>query len=54
MALQYKLIRLEREDFMLEVVLNQENSKMTSVLSILLPKFIRDRINASINNLYFF
>ncbi|CAD8108619.1 unnamed protein product [Paramecium sonneborni] len=46
MALQYKLIRLEREDFMLDVTLNQETSKMTNVLSILLPKFIRDRINA--------
>ncbi|CAD8127655.1 unnamed protein product [Paramecium sonneborni] len=46
MALQYKLIRLEREDFMLDVTLNQETSNMTNVLSILLPKFIRDRINA--------
>ncbi|CAD8192211.1 unnamed protein product [Paramecium pentaurelia] len=46
MTLQYKLIRLEREDFMLDVTLNQETSNMTNVLSILLPKFIRDRINA--------
>lgn len=52
MALQYKLIRLEREDFMLEVTLNQETTKMTNVLSILLPKFIRDRINASIFFVY--
>lgn len=31
---------------MLAVTVNQETTQMTNVLSILLPKFIRDRINA--------
>ncbi|CAD8115930.1 unnamed protein product [Paramecium sonneborni] len=45
-SLQYKLHMMERQDFLLAATLNQETTSMTNVLSILLPKFIRDRINA--------
>ncbi|CAD8169381.1 unnamed protein product [Paramecium pentaurelia] len=45
-SLQHKLNMLEKQDFMLTATLNQETTQMTNVLSILLPKFIRDRINA--------
>jgi hypothetical protein len=44
----YRLTYMERMDFVLEKTLNQETQSINNVLSILLPKFIRDRINQRI------
>ena len=45
LSIKYNLEIMERHDFLSQNNTNIETTKINDVLSILLPKFIRDRIN---------